>query len=146
MLIKLWLGGWNNQSKRMNMKLDEENCKSLGVMNGRYRKVWQFSRNEFWKNIGCLVSAPNFGLGGSRLLDKGEAMNISGNKRNRRSIWIKVDLNEVLYPILFIFLCFYFMTIPTPFFRICGISITRGKELRKYWTKGFKSEEEKDTY
>ena len=77
MLIKLWLGGGNNQSKRMNMKLDEENCKSLGVMNGRYRKVWQFSRNEFWKNIGCLVSAHTSGIGGSTMWDKKEAQKIS---------------------------------------------------------------------
>ena len=39
-LMKIWIGGWNNQSKRMNMKVDEDNGKYLGVMNGLYRKVW----------------------------------------------------------------------------------------------------------
>ena len=39
-LMKVWIGGWNNQSKSMNMKVDEDNGKYLGVMNGLYRKVW----------------------------------------------------------------------------------------------------------
>ena len=38
----------------------------------------------------------------------------------------------------------YLMTIliPSPPSKICGISLTRGKEFRKYFTKLFKSEEE----
>ena len=70
MLIKLWPGNRTNQLKRMNQKVDEDNGKALGKGNVRYRKVRRFSRNEFWKNIGCLVSAPTFGLGGSRLWEK----------------------------------------------------------------------------
>ena len=39
------------------------------------------------------------------------------------------------------------MTILTPFFcHICSISHIRGKEFRKYWTQGFDSEEENDSY
>ena len=34
------------------------------------RNVCRFPSNEFWNNIGCLVSGPNSGLGGSRMLDK----------------------------------------------------------------------------
>ena len=45
------------------MKVDEENGESVGMVNGWARKVQQFSINEFWKNIGCLILAPNFGLG-----------------------------------------------------------------------------------
>ena len=38
-LIKIWPGYWNNQSERMNTKVDEDNGKSAGMMNGRYRNV-----------------------------------------------------------------------------------------------------------
>ena len=67
MLIKLWPGDWIDQLKRMNQKVDEENGEQRVKGNVRYRKVRRFSSCEFWKNIGCLVSAPTFGLGGSRL-------------------------------------------------------------------------------
>ena len=67
MLIKIWPGSWKTQLNKMNYKLDEENGKVLGKGNGRYQKICRFSRNEFWKNISCLVSAPTFGLGGSRI-------------------------------------------------------------------------------
>ena len=50
----------------------EENGKVLNKGNVRYRKVCRFSSNELWKNIGCLVSAHTFGLGGSRLWEKEE--------------------------------------------------------------------------
>ena len=61
MLIKLWPGNWKTQLKRMNQKVDKENGKALGKGNLRYRKLRRFSSNKFWKNIGCLVSAPAFG-------------------------------------------------------------------------------------
>ena len=83
MLIKLWPGYWKTQLKRMNHKVDEENGKSLVKANGRYQKVCHFSSNEFWKMIGCLVSVPTFGLGGSRLWEKEEGIKISGKKRKR---------------------------------------------------------------
>ena len=67
MLIKLWTGNWKTQLKSMNQKLDEENGKSLNKDNVRYINFCRFSSNEFWKNIGCLVSSPTFGLGGSRM-------------------------------------------------------------------------------
>ena len=51
--------------------------------NGQYRKVRQFFSNEFWKNIGCLVSDTNFGLGGSKLRKKEEDIKIGGNNRKR---------------------------------------------------------------
>ena len=34
MLMKLWPRNWNNQLKRMNMKVDEDNDKSLEMANG----------------------------------------------------------------------------------------------------------------
>ena len=63
------------------MKLDEENGKAVVMVNGRYWKRWQFPSNAFWNNIGCLVSAPTFGFGGSRLWEKEESQNIIGKKK-----------------------------------------------------------------
>ena len=97
MLIKLWPGDWISQLKRMNLKVDEENGKSLNKGNVQYRKFCCLLSNEFWKNIGCLVSAPTFGLGGLRLWEKEEKQKLSGKKRKRRSIWAKVDLYEVCF-------------------------------------------------
>ena len=42
--------------------MDEDNGKLLVIFNGRYQKVRKFSKNEFWKNIGYLISFPTFGL------------------------------------------------------------------------------------
>ena len=69
MLINIWPRYWISQLNIMNRKVDEDNGKALNKGNVRYQKVRRFYRNEFWKNIGCLVSAPTFGLGGSRLWD-----------------------------------------------------------------------------
>ena len=82
----------------MNTNMDEDNGKSVVMANAWYQKVWRFSSNEFWTNIGCLVSDPNFGLGGSRPWEKEQAQKISGNKRKRCSISMKVDLYDVCLP------------------------------------------------
>ena len=74
------------------MKVEKENGKSSGMVSGRDRKVWQFLSNVFWKNIGCIVSDPTFGFGGSRMWDKEEVQNVSGNKRKRCSVREKVNL------------------------------------------------------
>ena len=91
MLIKLWPGDWISKLKRTNRKVDEENGKSLNKGNVRYQKFVAFSRNEFWKNIGCLVSAPTFGLGGSRMWEKEEDLKLSGKNMKRLYIRVKVD-------------------------------------------------------
>ena len=70
MLIKLWPGYWDEQLDQMDNKVDEENGREGTQENGRFRKLWRFSRNKLWKNIGCLISALTFGLGGSRMWDK----------------------------------------------------------------------------
>ena len=74
--MKLWPGYWDNQLERMNMNVDEDYGKYVGMVNGRAWKVQWFSINEFWKNIGCLVSAPTFGLGGYRLYNNEEEQKI----------------------------------------------------------------------
>ena len=116
MLINLWPVYWKNPLVRLNVKMDQDNGKAVGMVNGRYQIVWRFSSNEFWKNIGCLVSALTFGIGGSRLWEKEEAQNISGRERNMCSIVMKVDLYEVFLSYNIYCLLFYFMTILTPFF------------------------------
>ena len=114
--MKVWPGYWKNQLKRMHMKVNEDNGKATGTVNRRYQKVWRFSSNGFLMDIGFLVSAPNFGIGGSRLWDKEENIETSGNKKKRRSIQIKIDLYEVCLSGIIYFLLFYFKTILTPFF------------------------------
>ena len=115
--------------------------------NVRYQKVRWFSINECWKNIGCLVSAPNFGLRGFRLWEKEEEINLSGKKRKRRSIRIKVYLYEVCLSEIIYYLLFYLKTILTPFppCQISGIYPTREMEFKKYWPQGFELEEDKVT-
>ena len=126
--------------------MDEDKSKSVGMVNERTRKFWQFSSNEFWKNIGCLVSAHTFVTGGSRMWDKEEAQKISIKKRKIRSIGLKIDFYEVFLSYIIYCRPYYIMTIITPFcFRkICGISHTMGNEFRNYWPQGFKLEENND--
>ena len=56
----------------INLKVDEKNGKAMRIENGGYQKVRQFSSSEFWKNIGSFVSDPTFGIGVSRLWEKGD--------------------------------------------------------------------------
>ena len=49
------------------MKVGEYNGKAVLIVNVWSWGFWRFSSNEFWKNIGCLISAPTFGIGGLRL-------------------------------------------------------------------------------
>ena len=77
MLIRLQPGYWKTQFKRKNQKVDEDNGKALNKGNIRYRNVRRFSRNEFWRNIGYLVSAPTFGPRGSTLREKKKEIKLS---------------------------------------------------------------------
>ena len=65
----------------MNKKVDQDNGRGGTQENGQFWKLWRFSRNKFWKNIGCILSAPNFGLRGLRLWEK--YPKISGKKSKR---------------------------------------------------------------
>ena len=95
LLMKLCTNDWKNQSERINMKVNEDNVKYGGMMKVRARKVFRLSSNEFWKNIGSLISAPTFGIGGSRLWEKEETQRIIGKKSNRCSIRAKVNLYDI---------------------------------------------------
>ena len=113
----------------MNHKLDEDNGKALNKGNVRYQKMCLISSNEFWKNIGCLVSAPTFGLGGPMLWNKKDDKNLSGKKRKRRSIQINVDLYEVCLSYIIFCLLFYFNNILTPPPTKFMISLSLGKRI-----------------
>ena len=54
----------------MNMNVDEGGGKATGMVNGQVRNFWRFSSNGFCNNIGCIVSAPTFVIGGSRMWKK----------------------------------------------------------------------------
>ena len=85
------------------MRLEEDNGRAMGMVKGNASKIRRFSSNEFWKNIGCLILDPTFGLGGLRLWEKEEAQKIIGNKRKIRSIRVKFYLYKVcVYSILFV--------------------------------------------
>ena len=89
MFMNLRPGHLKNQLESINIKVDKDNGKSVGMVKGRARKFWRFSRNEFWKNIGCLVSAPNFGLGGVE--DVGE---VRGSKDKQKEDEEKFNQDE----------------------------------------------------
>ena len=77
--MNLWPGYWEEQLHQMNKKVDEENGRGGTQENGQFWKLRRFSRNELWKNIGCLLSAPTFSLWGSILWEKDPK--ISGKNR-----------------------------------------------------------------
>ena len=79
-IMGLWPGYWEEKLERTNKNVDEENVRGVTQENGRFWKLWRFSRSTF-------------GLGGSRLWEK--YPKISGRKRKRSSIISKVDLYEV---------------------------------------------------
>ena len=83
MLTNPWPGDCKNHFKRMNMRVYEENGKTAGMVNIKYQKICWFSRNEFCKNIGFLVSATTFGMGGSRIWEKKEVQKINWERRGR---------------------------------------------------------------
>ena len=108
MFMELCPGDWEDQLDRMNKKVDEDNGRGGNQHNWQFWKPRRFSRNEFWKNIGCLLSAPTFGLGGSILWEKDPK--ISGKKRKRSLILSKVYLYEVcasLFQMIYYYYYFY---------------------------------------
>ena len=62
--MKLWPEDWEDQIEQMNKKVDEENGRGWTQENRQFWKLWRFSRNELWNNIGYILSATTFGLVG----------------------------------------------------------------------------------
>ena len=48
MLMKLWPGYWKNRLEIINIKVDEENGKSVIMVNGQAQKVLWFLINDFF--------------------------------------------------------------------------------------------------
>ena len=63
-LMKLWTEYCEEKLYRTNKKVHEDNGRGGIQYNGQFWKLWRFSRNKFWKNIGCLLSESTFGLRG----------------------------------------------------------------------------------
>ena len=55
-LIQIWPRDWNNQLERMNMKVDEDNGKSVGMVNGRYQKFRNFQAMDFGRTLAVLFN------------------------------------------------------------------------------------------
>ena len=92
----------------MNKTVDEENGGEGTKEHGLFQKLRRFSRNEFWKSIGCILSAPTFVLGRLKRLEKDSK--IYRKKRKRSSIRSKVDLYEVcasLFQTIYYYYYFY---------------------------------------
>ena len=64
-LIKLWPGDWEKQMEIMN---EAVTMKNRVIFNGGgKRQVKNFTRQEFWKFIGCILSAVTYGKKGRNL-------------------------------------------------------------------------------
>ena len=101
------LGG--GQINWMNKKVVEDDGKRGTQDNGKFRKICRFLRNDFWKKIGCLLSAPTFGLGWLILWER--YLNVSVRNRERSLILQKVDYYEVCVSLFqIIYYCYYFYT------------------------------------
>ena len=64
-LIQLWPGYWVRQMEKMNEAVCMKNRVSSN--GGGKRQVKKSKRQEFWKCIGCILSAVNYGKKGRKL-------------------------------------------------------------------------------
>ena len=78
---------------------------------GSFMKVCIFSSNEFWKNIGCIVSAPTFGLGGLDLWEK-QKVKIKKEIKGREIPFMKgfICMRFVSNILYFIYWILYYIT------------------------------------
>ena len=51
MLMKLWHVDWKTKSKRVNLKVDEDNGNQMGIGNIWYRKVCHFQAMNFGRTL-----------------------------------------------------------------------------------------------
>ena len=64
-IIKLWPGDWEKQMEKMNEAVCMMNRVTLN--GGGKQQVKIFTRQEFWKCIGCILSAVTYGKKGRKL-------------------------------------------------------------------------------
>ena len=104
----------------MNIRVDKDNERAVGMEKVRDWKVLQFSRNAFWKNIGCLVLDPNFCLGRSVY----QQTRRNKSLKKRKIISIRVEVYVLLY--IYIYILYYNYT-NIHSFSGCVASITPGE-------------------
>ena len=106
--------------------MDEDNGRGGTQENGRFWKLQRFSRNELWKNIGCLLSATIFVFRGSILWEKDKRL--IRKKRKRYFIQSKVDFYEVCASLFQIVYYLYYLCTNTSFpSAIFVVSLTPGE-------------------
>ena len=64
-LVQLWLVDWVRHIEKMNEVVFIKNCSTSN--GGGKRPVKPFKRQEFWKCIGCILSAVTYGKKGRKL-------------------------------------------------------------------------------
>ena len=73
--------------------MDEENEYLSSKL--RISKLYSFTRNGFWDNIGCMISIPTFSVGDKILWDKEDKINITGKENKGTNIRGYVGLYDV---------------------------------------------------
>ena len=61
-IIQLWSGGWVKQIEKMNEMVGMKNFILMSGINRWLRLVRHFTRQKFWKCIGCIISAVTYGM------------------------------------------------------------------------------------
>ena len=87
-------GYWVNQMKTMNESVGEKNLIYKYV--GGKRPICPFTRNKFWKCIGCILSTVTYGNKGQNIWS--EIPKDFGNMENpklRRDVRVNTDLYKV---------------------------------------------------
>ena len=51
-------------------RLGQTRTTTKNIEIGKIRKIWRFTGNDFWKNIGCIILVPTFNVREDRMCDK----------------------------------------------------------------------------
>ena len=95
-LIKLWPGDWEKNMERMNKAVTMKNRVTLN--GGGKRQVKKFTRQEFWKCIGCILSAITYGKKGRNLWSEvSKGVGKHENQTLLRDVHGTTDLQKVVY-------------------------------------------------
>ena len=93
-LIRLWPGDWEKQKEKMNEAVSMKNHVTLN--GGGKRQVKKFIRKEFWKCIGCILSAVTYGKKGRNLwCEVSKGVGKYDNQTLRRDVCGTTDLHKV---------------------------------------------------
>ena len=139
-----------------------KNCVTLN--GGGKRQVKNFTRQEFWKCIGCILSAVNYGKKGHKLWSEvSKGVGKYYNMKLRRDVRGTTYLHKVCYALIchlffYVLIELFYRTQPSSFhgcffeylpilihLQVCGISLTRFKEFGRFWPCSFVDPLVKDT-